>query len=89
MRTALVEGRASYIVGEARDETLRRLNRMQYRRRSPLAGVEAYNVMRGCPLYFTIVATGDVSSCANAEKFPCTAAFNDAALAARSSKACY
>lgn len=88
VRSALVEGRASYIVGEARDETVRRLNRMQYRRMSPLACVQAYNVMRGCPLYFTIVATGDTAACQNRERFPCTAAFNDAARASRSSKTC-
>ncbi len=52
LRAALVEGRATYIVGEARDDASRALNRFQYRRPRSIACVEAYNVMRGCPLAF-------------------------------------
>ncbi|MEQ1714981.1 MAG: glycosyltransferase family 39 protein, partial [Hyphomicrobium sp.] len=88
VRPALVEGRPGYIAGETRDDAFRALNRSQYRRMKPLACVEAYNVMRGCPLYFTVVATGDVSACTARTAFPCTQAFHNAAAAARHSNAC-
>lgn len=88
VRTALVEGRPGYIAGEVRDPTLTTLNRSQYRRLKPLACVEAYNVMRGCPLFFTIVATGPVQSCAARGAFPCTGGFLSRSAAAKERKGC-
>ena len=83
VRNALVEGRATYLVGEVRDEALRALTRFQYRRPRPVACVEAYNAMRGCRLYFEILSTGDVSACSARDKFPCSPEFQAKAEALR------
>ncbi len=88
VRAALVEGRATYLVGEARDPSLKSLMRFQYRRPRPVACVEAYNVMRGCPLYFEILSTGDISSCSAREQFPCTPEFQAMADATKQDKSC-
>jgi hypothetical protein len=88
MRSALVEGRSGYLVGEVRDSRLSALNRFQYRRLRPLACVEAYNTMRGCPLYFTIVATGDMQTCNAREAYPCTEEFMTRAAAAKAKPGC-
>jgi hypothetical protein len=88
LRTAIVEGRQSYIAGDVRDKTFAALGRFQYRRPRPIACVEALNAMRGCSLYFTVVAMGDVSGCRNLEAFPCTEAFQAAAAKARDTKGC-
>ncbi len=83
VRSALIEGRATYLVGEVRDPALKSMTRFQYRRPRPVACVEAYNMMRGCPLYFEILSTGDNSACAAREQFPCTPEFQAKADAAR------
>jgi len=44
--------------------------------------------MRGCPLYFTVVATGDTQGCSAREAFPCTEAFQAAGAAAKARKGC-
>lgn len=88
LRAALVEGKATYIVGEARDERLKALTRFQYRRPRATACVEAYNVMRGCPLAFTIVSTGDTAGCAAVEKYPCNEAFEAYAAAIKPGTSC-
>ncbi len=92
VRAALVEGDATYLIGEVRDPGLKTLTRFQYRRPRPVACVEAYNMMRGCPLYFEILSTSDVSSCTAKEQFPCTPAFQAKADAlrdgARKDKSC-
>ena len=63
LRAALVEGRATYVASDVRDDKVRTLSRGQYRRLKPLACVEAFNTMRGCPLFFTIQTTGSPESC--------------------------
>lgn len=88
LRAALVEGRATYIAGEARDNRLKTLNRSQYRRPRAIACVEAYNVMRGCPLFFTIVSTGDTASCGNRDQFPCDETFAARAEKVRENSSC-
>lgn len=88
LRTALVEATPSYIAGEARDPRLSILNRFQMRHPRPVACVEAFNPMRGCPLYFTVVATGDTQGCSAREAFPCTEAFQAAGAAAKARKGC-
>lgn len=88
VREALVEGRPGYVVGEERDQTVQTLSRFQYRRLRPLACVEAYNAMRGCPLYFTLLATGSTAACNARETFPCTQEFRAAALAAKARAGC-
>lgn len=88
IRSALVEGRPGYIIGEVRDDSLNALNRVQYRRPKTVACVEAFNVMRGCPLYFTILATGALEGCNAREKFPCTGDFRVRAAAAKEMPGC-
>ncbi len=92
VRAALVEGRATYLIGEARDPGLKSMTRFQYRRPRAVACVEAFNAMRGCPLYFEILSTGDLSACTARERFPCTPEFQanaDAVReAAKQDKAC-
>ena len=88
VRSALVESRSTYLVGESRDQSLRALARFQYRRPRPVACVEAYNAMRGCPLYFEILSTGDLSACTAKERFPCTPEFQAKADAAKLDKSC-
>ena len=88
LRAALVEGRPSYIAGEARDARLKALNRFQYRRPRSIACVEAYNVMRGCPLAFTIISAGDTAGCAAVEKFPCNEAFEAYTAAIKPGTSC-
>ena len=88
LRTALVEGRTLYLVGEARDPRLMAMNRFQFRRPRMLGCVEAYNVVRGCKLYFRLAATGDISNCKLPVLFACNEAFNNAAIQARENKAC-
>lgn len=79
VRSALVERRPTYIVGEARDGRLKALNRSQYRRPRSVACVTAYNITRGCPLAFTILSTGATTDCRARELFPCDEAFEHAA----------
>ncbi len=88
VRAALVEGRATYLAGEARDPGLKSMTRFQYRRPRPVACVEAFNAMRGCKLYFEILSTGDVSACTAKERFPCTPEFQAKADAAKQDKVC-
>ncbi|MCB1484826.1 MAG: glycosyltransferase family 39 protein [Hyphomicrobiaceae bacterium] len=88
IRTALVDGRPSYIVGEVRDESLGMLSRMQYRRPRTLGCVEALNVMRGCPLYFTILATGPLEGCTARETYACSAHFQEKAALAKEKPGC-
>ena len=88
VRAALVEGRATYLAGEARDPGLKSMTRFQYRRPRSVACVEAFNAMRGCKLYFEILSTGDVSACTARERFPCTPEFQAKAEAAKQDKAC-
>ena len=83
VRAALVEGRATYFAGEARDPSLKSMTRFQYRRPRPVACVEAFNMMRGCQLYFEILSTGDVSACSAKAQFPCTPEFQAKADAAK------
>ncbi len=88
VRAALVEGRATYLAGEARDPGLKSMTRFQYRRPRPVACVEAFNAMRGCKLYFEVLSTGDVSACTARERFPCTPEFQAKADAAKQDKVC-
>ena len=88
VRAALVDGRATYLTGEARDPGLKSMARFQYRRPRSVACVEAFNAMRGCKLYFEIYSTGDVSACTAREKFPCTPEFQAKADTVRQDKAC-
>ena len=88
VRAALVEGRATYLAGEARDPGLKSMTRFQYRRPRPVACVEAFNAMRGCKLYFEILSTSDVSACTAKERFPCTPEFQVKADAAKQDKVC-
>lgn len=86
LREHLVETKPGYLVGEARDDRLRIMSRFQFRKPRPVACVEAYNAMRGCPVFFTIMATGDTGSCRALEAFPCTRDFQARAEAARSNE---
>ncbi len=88
LRAALVEAKPGYVAAEVRDEKARTLGRFQYRHMRPIACVEAYNAMRGCPLYFTIQATGSTDACKALEAFPCTHEFQVRAQAARETKGC-
>lgn len=88
LRQALVDGKAAYVAAEVRDEKARVLSRMQYRRMRPIACVEAYNTMRGCPLYFTIQSTSAPDGCTALETFPCSSDFQTRAQAARERKGC-
>lgn len=88
IRSALVEGSPGYIAGEVRDDSLRVLSRMQYRRPKTVGCVEAFNVMRGCPLYFTISATGPLDGCQARETFACTTEFQSRAEAAKETQGC-
>lgn len=88
LRTALVELRPAYIVGESRDTHVKALNRFQYRRLKPVACVEAYNAMRGCPLYFSIISTGDTTGCTRRESFPCNEDFEAHSAAVRQNPSC-
>lgn len=88
LREALVDAKPGYVAGEVRDEKVRTLGRFQYRRMRPIACVEAYNAMRGCPLYFTIQATGSAEGCKALEASPCTAEFQTKAQSEREKKGC-
>ena len=88
LRTALVEGRSVYLAGEARDPRLAAMNRFQFRRPRMFGCVEAYNVARGCKLYFRLAAAGDISSCKMPQRFACNEAFAAAADRAREKKTC-
>jgi 4-amino-4-deoxy-L-arabinose transferase-like glycosyltransferase len=88
LRAALVEGRATYVASDVRDDKVRTLSRGQYRRLKPLACVEAFNTMRGCPLFFTIQTTGSPESCPARAAFPCTEDFITRAQAARQRPGC-
>lgn len=88
MRTALVDGRAVYVASDVRDTKVRTMSRGQYRRMKPLACVEAFNTMRGCPLFFTIQTTGSPQACTARDAFPCTPDFTARAEAARSRPGC-
>lgn len=88
VRGALVEGRSVYVASDVRDTKVRALGRGQYRRMKPLACVEAFNTMRGCPLFFTIQTTGSLESCSAREKFACTQDFMTRAEAARTQPGC-
>ncbi len=88
MRTALVDGRAVYVASDVRDTKVRTLSRGQYRRMKPLACVEAFNAMRGCPLFFTIQTTGSPQACTAREKFACSEDFTTRAEAARARPGC-
>jgi 4-amino-4-deoxy-L-arabinose transferase-like glycosyltransferase len=87
-RTALIEGHPHYLVSEARDTQLATLSRFQMRRPRVLGCVEAINIMRGCPVYFQVLAAGDMSTCQQAPEFECTPGFAAAAAKARQNKAC-
>ena len=54
----------------------------------PIACVQAFNTMRGCPLFFTMQATGDTQACKSLANFPCTSEFKANAQAARSATGC-
>lgn len=88
LREALVSAKPAYVAADVRDEKARALGRMQYRHMKPIACVKAYDAMRGCPLYFTIQATGGAEGCKSLEAFPCTAEFQTNAQAAREKKGC-
>lgn len=88
LRAALVEGRAAYIAGEARDEKLQVMQRFQYRRPRTVGCTEAYSPMTACRLYFTIQSTGDVTGCTNRERFACTDDFRARAEKARADARC-
>lgn len=88
IRTALVEGRPVYVASDVRDTKVRALGRGQYRRIKPLACVEAFNSMRGCPLFFTIQTTGSPQGCRALETFACTPDFTTRAEAARARPGC-
>jgi 4-amino-4-deoxy-L-arabinose transferase-like glycosyltransferase len=88
LRTALVDGRAVYVASDVRDTQVRTMSRGQYRRMKPLACVEAFNTMRGCPLFFTIQTTGSPQACTAREKFACTEDFTARAEVARTRKGC-
>jgi len=88
LRSALVEGRAAYIAGEARNDRLEVMQRFQYRRPHTVGCAEAYAPMTACRLYFTIQSTGDVSTCVNRDRFACTDAFRARAEAARADTRC-
>lgn len=86
--TALAEGRPRYFVSESRDTQLATLSRLQVRHPRVLGCVEAINIMRGCRVYFEVLAAGDMSACQQAPEFECTPGFAAAAARARENKAC-
>lgn len=87
-RNALVNATSAYVVGEVRDDKLSILNRVQYRRPKILGCVEGYNVMRGCPLYFTVLATGSLEGCKALDSFSCSPEFQSKATAAKEKPGC-
>jgi hypothetical protein len=76
------------VASDVRDDKVRTLSRGQYRRLKPLACVEAFNTMRGCPLFFTIQTTGSPESCPARAAFPCTEDFITRAQGARQRPGC-